>query len=218
MAPPILRSDRLRAFMQNRLSRCDNKVVAKVVIFRKTPTFAVLANGSAFGFFLFGTSRQNILCKHSQYLQMLCSFIFAAPYSQKSHTAARVAIFGSPVYRACTNIDAANSPFLPEAARNIEASLDIAEKSIFAIASKQKSPIPSRKLGACSAKRGLRKRKKYFYSRKPRRMPAVFLARVRFAFIKRAPIVRRSFRCCYSGFTQTFIFAETPSIKRISTE
>ena len=116
MAPPILRSDRSRSFMQNRLSRCDNKVVAKVVIFRKTPTFAVLANGSAFGFFLFGTSRQNILCKHLQYLQMLCSYIFAAPYSQKSHTAARVAIFGSPVYRAYTNIDAANSPFLPKAA------------------------------------------------------------------------------------------------------
>ena len=172
MAPPILRSDRLRAFMQNRLSRCDNKVVAKVVIFRKTPTFAVLANGSAFGFFLFGTSRQNILCKHLQYLQMLCSYIFAAPYSQKSHTAARVAIFGSPVYRAYTIINAANSPFLPEAARNIEACLDIAETSIFAIASKQKSPIPSRKLGACSAKRGLRKRKKYFYSRKPRRADA----------------------------------------------
>ena len=117
MAPPILRSDRSRSFMQNRLSRCDNKVVAKVVIFRKTPTFAVLANGSAFGFFLFGTSRQNILCKHLQYLQMLCSYIFAAPYSQKSHTAARVAIFGSPVYRAYTNIKAANSPFLPKAAR-----------------------------------------------------------------------------------------------------
>ena len=49
-------------------------------------------------------------------------------------------------------MDAANSPFLPEAARNIEASLDIAETSIFAIASKQKSPIPSRKSGAFSEK------------------------------------------------------------------
>ena len=44
-------------------------------------------------------------------------------------------------------MNAANSPFLPEAARNIEASLDIAETSIFAIASKQKSPIPSRQIG-----------------------------------------------------------------------
>ena len=56
-------------------------------------------------------------------------------------------------------MDAANSPFLPEAARNIEASLDIAETSIFAIASKQKSPIPSRKSGAFSEKCDFRKRK-----------------------------------------------------------
>ena len=64
-------------------------------------------------------------------------------------------------------MNAANSPFLPEAAsvrqiecaRNIEASLDIAETSIFAIASKQKSPIPSRKSGAYSEKCDFRKRK-----------------------------------------------------------
>ena len=31
----------------------DAKALRKVVSFRKTPTFAVLANGSAFGFFLF---------------------------------------------------------------------------------------------------------------------------------------------------------------------
>ena len=31
---------------------------------------------------------------------MLCSYIFAAPYFQKSHTAARVAIFGSLNLRA----------------------------------------------------------------------------------------------------------------------
>ena len=90
---------------------------------------------------------------------MLCSYIFAAPYFQKSHTAARVAIFGSPVYRAYTITHAPNSPFLPEAAHNIEASLDIAETSIFAIASKQKSPIPSRKSGAYSEKCDFRKRK-----------------------------------------------------------